>query len=292
MAFFKKIIDKLNLKKHFKRKSALLIVFLIIILIFSLRSCSQGNGITKKEYTIGRDSSWYPLQLLGRERSLIAFTNDLMAIISRDIDLNFIWVETTPNELMEGLSVGNYDAVLTSYRPDITNLERYTFSDLIVKLGPVLVVRQDSAITSLKDLKGQSVGMGSSAFLIYNAIRESGANTYEINLVSYKNMNQALDALTNNQIDGVIMEALPAYTMVNGLYHGLVKIVSSSLTNDGLRLMTFKTPTNEAMIKEFNADLQKVKAKGTYAELINKWSLVDPEKQYWHPADQTQSKEK
>lgn len=284
MATLRQLIARLN-PRNLTTKSGLLLLFplLFIVLIISLRSCSSKKGATKDEYTIGRDSTWYPLQLLGRERSLVAFSNDLMAIVSKNIGLRFSWTETTPNALADGLSNGNYDAILTSERPNVTNQERYIFSDIIFKLGPVLVVRQDSNYTSLKELKGQSVGMGSSAFLIYGAIRESGANTYDINLVSYNNMNQALDALTNNQIDAVIMEALPAYTMIGGLYHGLLKIVTPPLTDDGLRLMALKTPENEAMIKEFNEDLHKIRANGSYDALITKWNLIDPEKQFWRP---------
>jgi polar amino acid transport system substrate-binding protein len=251
--------------------------------ILVVRSCSSQKELHKTLYFIGRDNSWYPLQLLGRERNLVAFSNDLMSLIAKEIDLRFQWVETSPNALFEGLDNGSYDAVLTSIRPNILNQQRYVFSELVFEIGPVLVVRQDDTAASLSAMKGKTIGVLAGSSTAFNAVREEGINVYDFFLVTYSNTNRAMEQLINNQIDGIIMEALPAYTLSQGFYAGKAKVVTAPLTDEGLRVVVLKNGAHVPLIDKIDEAIDKLKENGSYDALIAKWHLVNAEKEFWHP---------
>lgn len=276
MIALNKFIPKDPLKKW---STWVVLIAIIIAFIFLFRSCSKKEILHKDIYFIGRDSSWYPLKLYGKEKNLIAFTNDLLVVVSKEAGVHFHWVEGSPNTLLENLNNEIYDAIVSSLRPNAVNREYHLFSDLVFETGPVLVVRKDSAIKSLQDMDGLTIGTISGS-PVFNAVRESGANDYDLVLAPYNNVNQAMEALVKNQIDGVIIDAIPAYTLAESFYSDQVKVVTAPLNDEGLRLITLITPSAELLIKEFNEILEKLKKDGTYDALISKWELINPEKRF------------
>ncbi len=273
------------LSSPFLKKPALWISLLcaIIIIILSMRACGRHHVGSNHTYIIGRDNSWNAMQLIGRERNLLAFTNDLLETIAHQAEFRFAWHDTTHDTLFEGLDDGSYDAILSSERPDIYNQQKYAFSELIIKFGPVLIVRQDAAISSLKQMQGLTIGVGYGLPLTFNAIRQSGANVYNLIFVTYPTINKALEALSKDRIDGVIMDALPAYTMLNKFYTGQLKIATPPLTDQGLRLISLKDEASETLINNFSEALRTLKKNGTYDSLIDKWDMVDPDRKFRSP---------
>lgn len=265
----------------FKKRSIGILIALALLAIWGLvRACSHQETLRKRVYTIGRDSSWYPLQLFGKDRNLQAFTNDLIWAIAQETKLRFEWLATGPGSLLEGLNDGYYDAAISSLRQNFINRDKYVFSDLIFGTGPVLIVQQDSTATSLKDMEDKTVGIRSGSYLIFNTIKESGAHAYNILITTYDNVNKALESLDKNQIDGIIMDAIPAYAYTEGFYAGKLKVVTPPLTDEGLRLVALKSAASDELIKDFDDALRKLIENGTYDQLIDKWNLVDPENRF------------
>lgn len=253
---------------------------LIILALLAVRACSSSKAHQKELYIIGRSSTWYPLQLMGKERNLQAFTNDLMDSVASHSELRFAWLETGASTLFERLDGGSCDAVISPLQPNVVNRERYLFSNAFFKLGPVLIVRKDSDATSLKDMEGKTIAIRSGYALRLDGDRQNDVDISKVTVNSFENMNRALEALTRDKIDGVIMDALQAYHNVEGFYAGKLKIVTAPLTDEGLRLITLNTPSSEALISIFNETLEELQKDGAYTALLAKWNLVDPEKQF------------
>jgi len=264
----------------------LVVITAIIICITLLRSCTSTAIMRKTSYIIGRDSSWYSLSLWGKEFNLVAFTNELMADLSNETGLRFQLADMHSSVLLSNLDNGSCDAIIYSMRPDVINEGEYLFSELIYELGPVLIVAQDSTITSLKQMKGKTIAINMSSTTTFNAVREAGANIYDFILVPYTNINKAVENVAEGQIDGIILPALHAYTLTNGFYAGRLKVVTRPLTDEGLRIIALKNPASKVLIDDINKGLHTLKENGTYDSLIAKWNLIDPEKQFWHPRTQ------
>jgi ABC-type amino acid transport substrate-binding protein len=270
-------------KKKNKNYFFWLLPFLAALLLFLMvKGCSSHQKIRKTSYLVGREAN-YQVELLGRDRNFTGFTNDLLATIGRDNHIQFEWKETHSNRPLEGLDASDYDFVLTSIRPNIINQEHYDFSEPIFDLGPVLIVNQDSQITSLSEMQNLPIGISYGFPTNFNALRLPGLNNYEMEFVSYGNINRALDDLTSNHIDGVIMNAIPAYALTEGLYAGRLKVVSHPFNDEGFRIVSLKNPTFEEIITMINQSINKMRQDGTYHTLIKKWDLIDAQSEYWHP---------
>lgn len=264
--------------KSLKRLGYLLgVLALIIAGIMGLRSCGgPGETRSKNLYFVGRDPTFYPLQLGGKEKSFLAFTNDLFDAIATQEGIRIEWIDTSGPLLLSGLENGHYDAIVTTLRPNIVNEERYDFSELYFDLGPVLIVPKNSSLKAFKDMQGHTIGINSGLSLIFNAVRETGANIYSLTFVTYDTNNKALEAVSKGQIDAAIIPAVPAYSLIQSFYSGILKIVTPPLTDEGLRLVALNNPRSEHLIKLFDQAVKKLDQDGIYKKLIEKWNLVDP----------------
>lgn len=278
-----------NIKDRFFQKSFKTVVYWILLLlailslILMLRGCSNNHIGRKGTFLIGRGTD-LQIELLGREKSLTAFTNDLIATIALQNNLRFQWIETNPNYLLSGLDNGNYDFILTTLRPSVVNQEKYDFSEPIFDLGPVLIVRNDSQFASLKEMESRPIGIPYGLSTSFNAVRQPGVNVYDLSLVYYNNISRALDDLKNDQIDGVIMKAIPAYAITEGFYAGRLKVVTAPLNDEGLRIVSLKSSSLNDVIDMINDSINLMRQDGSYNKLINKWNLIDPQSQHWHPS--------
>lgn len=274
----KKIIEKTKIPPYIYWT---VLPLLVLLLAFTIRGCSKTHTVRKTSYQIGREIN-PQVELLGREKNLMAFTNDLMAAIASENHLRFQWVETNSSHLLDGLDNGSYDFILTALRPSNVSEEHYNFSELLFDLGPVLIVRQDSPISSLKQIQTKPIGISYGFPTNFNALRVPGFNAYNMSFIYYNNMNRALDDLSNDHIDGVIMNAIPAYAVTQGLYANKLKVVTSPLNDEGLRIVSLKSSYLEVPLNAINESLDKMRQNGSYAALIHKWNLIDPQSQFWH----------
>lgn len=251
-------------KKPITRHAAALVVLTLFLLI-SLYSCSHRNT---RPYRVARDSTWYPLTLLGKERNLVAFSDELLLAIAKEEEIQFQLSFASSDSLFRGLDQGEYDGILSSLPPTITNQELYYFSEPFYLLGPVLIVQEKSHYSSLEQMEGRSIGIKSGSTLVFNVYKYPS-----LLLISYDNIVSALNDLDKNIIDGVILDLLPAYLYTTGIYAGRLKIVTPPLNDAGLRLITRRTPDSRELIQDFNSGLKTVQKNGTYDTLLKKWGL-------------------
>lgn len=277
-------------KSSFKKVAYwLLIIFGIIGLYFVLKGQSNHMGKRKNVYTIGRDNTWYPFDLQGKNSNLTAFTNELMAAISEETKIKFQWVDTFPSTLVSGLDSQLYDAIISGMTPNAVTEQTYLFSDPIIRFGLILLVKANSHANSFEDLKGLTVGFRSGSSAIYNAVREGGATAYDVVLIPYASYTKAIEALAKNQVDSILIEPLTAYAILESIYKDQIKIISKPLTPEGLRLVTLKTEESEALLELFNEALKKLKEDGRFQLMIKKWNLFDPEQLYLESLKQNKS---
>lgn len=249
------------------------VLFVLAFLWLVVRACSS-NGIAEKSiYQIGRDSTWYPLDLRGKEKAMVGFSNDLIAEIGKIQNFKAIIFEVGPNALFDGLYISNYDAVLSSLTPNSMNRNMHAFSEPFYLVGPVLIVRKNSDIHSMNDLAGGKIlGIASGALQQYDIPEPP-----DVVIIPYNTSATAMEKLDQNIIDGVLVDALRAYVWTEGFYSSRMKVVTPPLTTRGLRLIAKNNLPNIKWIDQFNAGLKELKENGVYRTLLKKWDLIDTE---------------
>jgi len=245
------------------------LLFLLALTWLGLRACSS-TPLPQKTFVIAMDRSWYPLQLMNKDKNMSAFSDVLIRQIAQDKSLKVQVIEAG-STLFQGLESGVYDGVISALSLPALHPENYLVSDVIYKTGPVLVVGKSSTANSLKDLAGKNVGV------VGNLTTLHVDDFPAIVFINYDSATSAFADLDNDIIDGVIIDVLRANSYIQGLYAGRIKVVTAPYTNEGLHLVMNRDKDSEQFIKLFNEGLHKLIASGEYTSLINAWGLISTE---------------
>ncbi|MCP5469020.1 MAG: transporter substrate-binding domain-containing protein [Chlamydiales bacterium] len=238
-----------------------IVVLLCLALLSACSSSKEGS------YSIGRDPTWFPLNLGQKTANVTAFSTALVQEIAKEEKEPLEIHNVGWDQLFEGLGAREYAGVFSSLPPNMENKDKFSFSDPFLFLGPVLVVRQKSEDHSLIDLEKSIVGINQFDDTIL-ILQKYPSIMVEL----YSNMAVGLEDLAKGKIDGLLINNLEAHALVPHLYPGVLKIATPPLNDKGLRLLTIKGE-NEKLIQHFNRGLRKLRAKSCYKALREKFSV-------------------
>lgn len=240
-------------------KNALLCALLLLML---------GCGKSGPTYRIGVDPLWYPLDIpQGKEVNVLGFSTDLLLEFSRLKNVQLVIVYMSWDNLLSGLEQAQYDGALSSLLPYNFNENQYAFSDLYLQTGPVLVLPQNSPVTSMGMLGGMEIGFpqGSQQDLLLKPSPGVLARPYT-------SVPQALNDILAENLDGALVGYLVADGFCRDLYQGALQIATPPLNDAGLRLISLKQGSPQ-IVQLFSEALQEMVKDGTYSALATKWGL-------------------
>jgi polar amino acid transport system substrate-binding protein len=237
---------------------------LCLVAIFLSVACSK----KPQEVTIGVDPSFFPLEIQGKETNVFAFITELLQMIAKEENLSFERITTSWDNLLWGLREGQYQAAISSLDMYVFNTAKYSFSEMCLPTGPVLVVPVDSVATSFADFEGQTIAVEGEEAAKY-VVNQDPNVTIQV----YATFIEALNAVDSGAISGALLPYIPAVAYVNNVYQGQLKIASHPIMDQGLRLITNKE-ADPKLMKQFNRGLEKLKASGQLDQLKKKWALL------------------
>ena len=243
------------------------LVSLMLFLVMVLGGCNGSSPPTKKHYIVARDPYWYPLDFMGKGDNVLAFSDELLNQIARIEGFSVDIRQDGWSSLIFDMGKGHYSGVLSSLIVSEKNLAEYDFSAPYLYVGDVMVVANNSNIRTLKDLEDKFLAVKSGSLSLLTLEKFP-----DIVIENYHNTAKALEDLEKGKIDGVVMGILPAYTFVENLYQGRLRVCTMPLTQTGLRLMTLKGE-NKELINKFNEGMKTLKQNGGYDLLLKKWGL-------------------
>lgn len=249
-----------------KRQIILVSFFLLLIVALWMRS---NKTYTEKVYRIGRDPSWYPLSLMGKEKNILAFSDDLLMLIAEKKSFKALLLSLDPTNLESSMIKGSCDAVMSSLEITASRKDAFKFSNTYFFVGPVLVLPYNSPIETWKEMKEKTIGIPTGHLIYFPS------DMYpSVVIKTFDSTASSLDSLLKGEIDAIILNTLPAYSYINGLYKGVLKIIGPPITDEGLKLISTKNVSD--LIETFNLGLQELKDDGSYNMLLNKWGLFNP----------------
>ena len=236
---------------------------LSVYLLLTLMLCSCGMS-PREVLRVGIDPNWY-LANFGAQTSYVnGYTEDLLLEMSMYSGIHFELVRANSDNLLDGINEGKYDAVMTTLPPYEYNLAKYSFSENVLDLGPVLIVPYQAKKNTLEKLENDLIG------IIANAPAEQILAEYPTIVIrQYPTIPDLLNAVVARQIDGALLEQIPAVNYISDLYAGVLEIQGKPLTQAGVHLVGPK-----GRIGGFNSALKSLRKKKVLENLKKKWELA------------------
>lgn len=246
-----------------KRSISRGVYYLLALAFIVLGACSS----SPQTYKIGIDPTWFPLDVINKEPYILAFSTELLQKIAHLKHVEFERVTVSWDNLLEGLKKRQYEGILSSLEPYGFNLEKYQFSENFLNTGPVLVMRENATKSEVDTLYEKEIAAFSQndEQLLMQKYPDAIVRMYD-------SLQKALVDLSIGNLDAVLIGYLQAFSYVNDIYHEKLKIVSSPLNNEGLKLVTL-AKDQQKFIQLFNEGLNELKKNGEYDELLSKWKL-------------------
>jgi ABC-type amino acid transport substrate-binding protein len=243
--------------------SRLMMCFSLALLFFGCGS-SSGNG-----FRIAIDPNWYPEDFHGQTQLVNGFVEELLLDIAKTSGLEIERIGTSWDNTLEGLRKRRYEGALATLPPYNFNAAKYDFSSNILDIGPVLLAGIGSKAKGIKDMANEVVGVVGadqipSVFQKYPSII---MRTFDTPI-------DALSALANQEIQGLIIDRLTAVSFLRGNFAAKVKIVGAPLSNSGIHLVSLKEGSSQADVKLFNKTLERMIKKKKLQKLQQKWQLT------------------
>ncbi len=218
-------------------------------------------GKERKE-RIALDPSFSRVQLFGKEDNVFAFMNELCAGLAKETGIQFERLDMNFDDLIWGLEQQNYTIIVSGLYPYVFYDKRYSFSNLILNTGGVLVTR---------------VGDRRKSYGVVAVGSDSGKQELMQHFPTafpriYTSVPEGLDLLMQGRVDAAIVPAMAAQGYVQDLYARDLEIHLPPLSNVGLRFITLHSD-KPVLIKKINRGMKRMRESGEYARLLKKWNL-------------------
>lgn len=254
----------------------------VVLTLFAFASCGgdKGGDVSKadpsnaaaptaKKYVIYSDNSFAPFEYLDTESGkYTGFDMDLLEAIAKDQKFEYEMHNEGFDASMGAVQAGQADAMIAGMTITDERKETFDFSDGYIENGQVLVVKADSDIKSIEDLKGKTVAVKASTQGLEYA--ESVKDQYGFTTVTYEGSAEMYQAVLNGNNDACFEDyPVIAYSIKTGT---ALKTIGDVI-NPKPYGFAVKKGQNAELITMFNEGLKNVKANGVYDQLLAKYGM-------------------
>ncbi len=187
---------------------------------------------------------------------------DIMKVVADKLGLKFEIEDMAFESLTQ--SFGKIDVIAAGFTIKPDREETCDFSDKYFNATQTVILKADSTIATLDDLKGKKIGVQTGT----TGKDKAEEVTEAANVTQYNNGSLAVEALVNGQIDAVIIDKNPAMAYKD--QHGdAVKLLEGLFEEEEYALAVKKG--NKELLDAINQALKDIKADGTFDKIVEKY---------------------
>ena len=223
---------------------------------------------TRGVFVLGLDDSFPPLGFRSENNEVVGYDIDLAKEVAKRLGVDFRAQPIDWDAKEMELETGKIDCIWNGFTITEERKNALSFTEAYLNNDQVLVVRSDSGINSLADMKGKTVGIqsGSSAQEAVDDNAEFAASISK--LIMFKDNITALNDLDIGGVDGVVMDSVVANYSIAQTKKPF-KVIDESLANEGYGVGFRK---NEPELRDAVwTILKEMQADGTVAAISQKW---------------------
>ena len=216
----------------------------------------------KGTITVGTEGTYAPFTYHDKDGKLTGYDVEVTRAIADKLGIKVEFKETRWDSMMAGLKAGRFDVVanqvgLTSPERQATfdKSEPYSWS------GAVLVVRKDSNIKSIDDIKGVKTAQS----LTSNYGEKAKAAGAE--LVPVDGLAQSLTLIEQKRADATLNDELAVLDYLKNKPDAGVKIVWSAPADEKVGSGLIVNKGNDEALAKFSTAMTELKADGTLKKL-------------------------
>lgn len=225
---------------------------------------------TNGSYTLVQDgtltmatNAYFPPYEYYEGEEVVGIDADIAAAVAKKLGLELKVEDMEFDSIITAVQTGKADIGFAGMTVTKDRLKNIDFSDTYAQGVQVVIVKEDSSIAKLDDLKDKQIGVQLSTTGDIYATDDYGKD----HVVEFNKGNDAVMALVQGKVDAVIIDNEPAKSYVKA--------------NDGLKILDTKYVTedyaaciskqNAGLTKAVNEALAELKKDGTIQSILDKY---------------------
>lgn len=268
-----------------KKLLALILAIAMIASVAVLAGCSNSGSTAEtkgddaaataasddgKTYIIYSDNAYAPFEYLDEKTGeYIGVDMDIMAAVAEDQGIKYEIHNEGFDASMGAVQSGQADGMIAGMTITDERRETYDFSEAYFDDGQVIVVKPDSEIKTLEDLKGKKVACKTST--VGGEYGESIKDQYGFEINYYEGSDTMYQAVISGAADACIED---------------FSVIGWAIESEGVALSIITEPVNvkgygfavkkgenAELLQKFDAGLANIKANGKLEEILKKYGF-------------------
>lgn len=253
------------------------LIFAVTFSMITATSCKktankEDNSLsalkTRGVFVLGLDDSFPPLGFRNEDNEIVGYDIDLAKEVAARLEVEFKAQPIDWDAKEMELGTGKIDCIWNGFTMTAEREAVLSFTKPYLNNEQVLVVRENSGINALTDMKGKTVGIqsGSSAQAAVDGNEEFSSSV--ASKVMFKDNITALNDLDIGGVDGVVMDSVVAnYSIAQS--KKAFKVVDEALSNEAYGIAFRKGDVQ--LRDEVQKILIEMQNDGTVTAISQKW---------------------
>ena len=228
---------------------------------------ATADSADKEVLTMATNAEFPPYEYKDDGVNIIGIDAEIAQAIADKLDMTLEIMDVDFSTIIEGVKTGKYDMGMAGMTVNEERLESVNFSTSYAKGVQVVIVPEDSPITSIDDILAEGaaykVGTQEATTGYIYMLDDVGSDR----VVSFKTGNLAVANLLSGKIDCVVIDNEPAKAYV--AENPGLKILDTEYVSEDYAICVAKE--NTELLDKINGALGELIADGTVQKIIDKY---------------------
>ncbi|WP_043932950.1 basic amino acid ABC transporter substrate-binding protein [Bacillus sp. EB01] len=250
-----------------KKKGILLTILLAISLILAAcgtkESATSGSG-GKKKLAGGTEAAFAPFESMNDKGEIVGIDVDVLKAIAEEAGFEYELNNVGWEPLFQQITNGELDFGVSGITITDERKETYDFTEPYYQANLVIVVKEDSAVQSVADLKGKKVSVQINTTGHKAAQKALGRSNPDI--LAYESQPAAMQEVINGSTEAAIGDNAVVYEYLKNNKNAKLKVIEDpSFEKEFYGIMVKKG--NKEVLDLLNEGLKKIKENGKLEEI-------------------------
>ena len=229
---------------------------------------AEFTTVTEGKLTMSTNAQFPPYEMVADDGSFEGIDIEVAQAIADKLGLELQVDDMDFDGALLAAQNGKSDMVMAGVTITDERKAVMDFSDTYANGVQVVIVKEDSDITTIDDLEGKMIGtqQGTTGYLYCSDTPENGGYGEE-NVTAYADGATAVQALINGQVDCVVIDNAPAQEFVKA--NPGLKILDTEFANEEYAIGVAKG--NTALLDAINNALKELMEEGVVQQIIDKY---------------------
>ena len=244
-------------------RRTLLALAAVLLAAATITGCGSSGGADSGTLRVGTEGSYSPFSYQGTDGKLTGYDIEVVQAVATKLGKKVEFVQTPWDAIFAGLEAKRFDLVANQVTINDERKAKYDLSEPYTVSEGVIVTRaEDTAITSLADLKGKTTAQSATSNWATVA-RNAGANVEAV-----EGFVQAIQLLKDRRVDATVNDTLAVGEYQRTNHDSAIKVAGT--TGDKSE-QAFAARKDSGLIPDVNKALDELRADGTLKTISEKY---------------------